>query len=223
MWEYHTQHPELGERAAKAMAAFTKGLNHDTTALTSGYDWSAINARGGTLVDLGGATGHVAVAVARANPGMHCIVQEIPEVVAKAKYEVPTDLTDRVTFASHDFFRPQPTSADAYLFRQIFHNWGDKHCISMLRALIPALKPGAKIIINDHVLPPPGVLPPVAERGVRAMDMIMMSLFNARERSKEDFEQLFAEADARFQQIKVWKPEGSQLGLAEATWVAIAN
>lgn len=218
MWEYHTQHPELGERAAKAMASFTKGMNHDTTALTKGYDWSSIDAKGGTLVDLGGANGHVAVAVARVCPKMHCIVQEIPEVVAKAKYELPDDVTDRVSMVAHDFFRPQPTSADAYLFRQIFHNWGDKHCISMLKALVPALKPGAKVIVNDLVLPPPGVLPPAAERGVRGMDMIMLSLFNARERSKDDFEQLFAEADRRFQQIKVWKPEGSSLGLVEATW-----
>lgn len=218
MWEYHTQHPELGERAAKAMAAFTKGMNHDTTALTKGYDWTSIDAKGGTLVDLGGANGHVAVVIARACPKMHLVVQEIPEVVAKAKYEIPDDVADRVSMVAHDFFEAQPTSADAYLFRQIFHNWGDKHCISMLKALIPALKPGAKVIVNDLVLPPPGVLPPAAERGVRGMDMIMLSLFNARERSKDDFEQLFAEADERFQQVKVWKPEGSSLGLVEATW-----
>ena len=218
MWEYHTEHPELGERSALAMHAFSKGFNLDTTALTRGYDWSSINAEKGTLVDMGGANGHAAVAIARANSGMHCVVQEIPEVVAKAKYQVPNDVADRVSFVAHDFFQPQPTIAQAYLFRQIFHNWEDSHCVRMLRALIPALKPGAKVIANDLIVPSPGVMPPMQERAVRSMDMIMMSLFNSREREKKDWEALFAEADSRFQDVKVWQPAGSQLGLIEATW-----
>lgn len=218
MWKYHTQHPQLGERAALAMASFTKGFNLDTTALTRGYDWSPVDAKGGVLVDLGGATGHVAFALARANPKLRCVVQEIPEVVAEAAYKTPDDVVDRVEFVAHDFFQPQPNVADAYLFRQIFHNWGDAQCIQILRALIPALRGGAKVIVNDLILPPPGVLPPTNERAVRSMDMIMMSLFNSRERSKQDWEKLFADADSRFQQVKVWQPAGSQLGLIEATW-----
>lgn len=200
------------------MNALTKGFNHDTTSITQGYDWSGINAESGVLVDVGGAGGHAAVAVARANPNIRCVVQEIPEVIAKAKYSAPQDVADRVSFAAHDFFQPQPVAAQAYLFRQIFHNWGDAKCIEILRALIPALKPGAKIIVNDLILPPPGELPPMQERAVRVMDMTMMSLFNSREREKKAWEELFAEADSRYQNVRVWKPEGSQLGLIEATW-----
>ena len=48
--------------------------------------------------------------------------------------------------------------------------------------------------------------------------MIMLSLFNSRERGPEDFEKLFKDADQRFKDVKVWKPEGAQLGLVEATW-----
>lgn len=54
-------------------------------------------------------------------PAMRCIVQKNPEVVAIAQYEIPSDRPDHVTFAEHVFFQPQPTSADGYLFRQIFH------------------------------------------------------------------------------------------------------
>ena len=218
MWEHHTQHPEKGERAALAMAAFAKGINHDTTALTRGYDWSALNAEKGIIVDLGGANGHAAVAVARENPDLRFVVQEIPDVVAKAKYDLSADVADRVEFLAHDFFQPQPTVAQAYLFRQVFHNWSDTHCINILRALIPALKPGVKIIVNDFIMVPPGILPSEQERGIRSMDMIMMSLFNSREREKQDWEVLFQSADPRFQNFKAWKPEGSQLGLVEVTW-----
>lgn len=214
LWEYHTTHPELGERASRAMVAFTKGFNLDTRALTTGYDWSTI----GSLIDLGGANGHVAVDLARANPKLRCIVQELPEIVEKAKDDIPDDVADRVSLVPHSFFDPQPTSADAYLFRQIFHNWSDVYGLKMLKALVPAMRKGAKVIINDNIVPPPGVLQPMQEKAVRSMDMIMMSLFNSREREKGDWERLFAEADERFGNVTVWTPEGSQLGLVEATW-----
>lgn len=72
---------------------------------------------------------------------------------------MPSDLDGRVSFMAHNFLTEQPThGADVYFFRWIFHNWSDKYCIQILKNLIPALKPGAKIVINDNVLPQPGVL-----------------------------------------------------------------
>jgi hypothetical protein len=59
----------------------------------------------------------------------------------------------RVSFMSHDFFTPQTVVADVYLLRWILHNWSDKYCVRILRALIPALKPGARVIVNEDVRP----------------------------------------------------------------------
>jgi hypothetical protein len=57
----------------------------------------------------------------------------------------------------HDYFTPQPiVGADVYLYRFVFHNLYDKRAIDALRAAIPALKPGAKILINDESLPESG-------------------------------------------------------------------
>lgn len=80
-------------------------------------------------------------------------------MIAAAENDAPADLASRVKFMEHDFFTEQPVQgADVYLFRWIFHNWSDKYSIKILRNLIPALKPGAKVVINDNVLPQPGVL-----------------------------------------------------------------
>lgn len=80
-------------------------------------------------------------------------------VIPAAKEEVPADLAGCVQFMTHDFLTEQPVQgADVYFFRWIFHNWSDKYCVKILKSLIPALKPGAKIVINDNVLPQPGVL-----------------------------------------------------------------
>lgn len=48
--------------------------------------------------------------------------------------------------------------------------------------------------------------------------MIMLSLFNARERERADWEGLFREADSRFQDVRIWVPEGATLAIIEAVW-----
>lgn len=87
------------------------------------------------------------------------MVQDFAAVVEAAEKDVPGTLTGRVKFMAHDFFTEQPVQgADVYFFRWIFHNWSDKYSVRILRNLIPALKIGAKIVINDNVLPAPGVM-----------------------------------------------------------------
>ena len=167
MYEYYNLHPELGKRFAGAMATFTKGLGLGHEPLINGYDWSSVGGGKGTVVDLGGSTGHTSMAIAKAVSGIHFIVQELPDIVENLKGEVPADLADRVEFMAHDFFEPQPVEADVYFFRQIFHNWPDPSCVKILRALIPALKPGAKVVANDHLVPPPGTMSILQERAIR--------------------------------------------------------
>ena len=109
------------------------------------------------IYKVGGSNGFVSVGLASAFPQLHFIVQDFEEVVASAN--VSADHKDRIRFMAHDFLSEQPIkNADVYLFRWIFHNWSDMYCIRILRNLIPALKGGAIILINDNVLPEPGTL-----------------------------------------------------------------
>ena len=48
--------------------------------------------------------------------------------------------------------------------------------------------------------------------------MIMLSLFNARERERADWEQIFQDADYRFKNVRIWVPEGAALAIIEAVW-----
>lgn len=50
------------------------------------------------------------------------------------------------------------------------------------------------------------------------MDMLMLTLCNARERDRDDWEVLFKEADSRFRFGSAFVPEGSSLGIIEARW-----
>lgn len=50
------------------------------------------------------------------------------------------------------------------------------------------------------------------------MDMLMLTLCNARERDRDDWEALFNNADSRFRFESAYVPEGSSLGIIEASW-----
>lgn len=131
-------------------------------------------------MDVGGSHGIVAIELSRAFPNLKLVVQDLDEpIIADADAQKPEDVADRVRFMVHDFLTPQPVSADVYYFRHIFHNWPDKYCIKILRGLVPVLRPGARIVVNDQVMPEPCTLPWEQEARLRSNDLNMLELQNA--------------------------------------------
>lgn len=154
--------PSRARRFGGAMSFFTTGEGFALRHLTDGYPWETIGS--GTVIDLGGSHGDAAFALAQKYPGLRLIVQELPEVIADCKQQEGLN----VQFMEHDFFESQPVKdADAYLYRWTLHNWPDKYCIKLLRALAPALKKDARVLIMDMVMPPPGIVPNDLDRNLR--------------------------------------------------------
>ena len=148
--------PGRAARFAQTMSSWSSGEN-----IGQDYDWNSLSEGKGTLVELGGSTGHTAFRISEHHPSLEIIVQDKEEVIAVTK---PRD-DSNVSFQIHDFFTEEPIKgADAYMFRQCLHDWSDKYCVRILRALIPALKPGAKVLIVEAVVPPFGVLPATPQR-----------------------------------------------------------
>ena len=85
-----------------------------------------------------------------------------------------------------------------YFFRWIFHNYSTQYAVKILQSLIPALKPGARVIINDHCLRDPGQESPWDETVMRRMHIVMMTLLNAQERTEDEFRELFGAASDGF-------------------------
>ena len=160
-------HPEKAKRFAGAMSSFSSYRGHGAEYLAHGFPWASLGNK--TVVDVGGSEGKYSIALAKSFPQLKFIVQDLPAVVraVNAKRPVPLELEDRVTFMEHDMFTEQPVSADVYMFRFVFHDWPDKYVVKILRRLVPALKPGARIIISDSILPEPNTLSELYERKIR--------------------------------------------------------
>ncbi|MCJ1316072.1 hypothetical protein MMC15_001392 [Xylographa vitiligo] len=206
--------PARAQRFANAMTFFTMKPGYESKYVVEGYDWAAIGK--GLLVDIGGSHGIHSIAIAEHFPDIRCIVQDRPDMIATA--EVPPALKGRFEFVPHDFFTEQPTCADVFLLRWILHDWSDKYAIRILKSLVPALRHGAKIVVVEVCLPEPGTLILSQERQARILDMGMKQLFNAKERDKDDWIQLFRAADPRFQLVQITKPELSELSIIEFRW-----
>lgn len=134
--------------------------------LIDNYPWADLGAA--TVVDIGGCHGPVSISLARTFPNLSFVVEDLAGPVAEGKEKLPSDMAGRISFLEHDFFQDQPVKdADVYYFRAVMHNWPDKQCVAMLRALIPALKKGARVLVNEPCLPLPGQVGPVLERDLR--------------------------------------------------------
>lgn len=94
--------------------------------------------------------------------------------------------------------------ADVFYLRHILHDWPDSHAVLILKALVPSMRSGARILVSDSVIPPPGVLDGQDEKFVRYLDMQMLVLHDARERTEKDFKGFFKQADPRLQYQRVW-------------------
>ncbi|KAI1392312.1 S-adenosyl-L-methionine-dependent methyltransferase [Hypoxylon trugodes] len=209
------------QRMAQAMSSLTGGEGYELSYLSEGCDLKEVDAVGGTLVDIGGSHGFVSVHLANVYRNIEFVVQDLPSTIESAPKPACADwrVAKRINFQAHDFFTEQCVQgADVYFFRWIIHNYSTPYAVQILKNLIPALKPGARIIINDHCLREPGTENPWDERLMRSMDLVMMTLLNAQERSEGEFRQLFKMASDGFVFKGVTRPKGCRMSIIEAVW-----
>ncbi|RFU78682.1 s-adenosyl-l-methionine-dependent methyltransferase [Trichoderma arundinaceum] len=222
-FDFIQQDEVFTKRYNLAMQAHGGGEGYSIDTVIKGYPWGNLP-QDSTVVDtyvkMGGNQGYISFALAESFPNLSFIVQDTagmraPDTIGK----VPQSLQSRVQLTTHDFFTPQPVVAAAYFFRMIFHGFSDKYCLQILRALIPSLRRGAKVIINDGALPEPGTANYIEDRAMRTLDLFMQVTVNAREREPDDWRELFRRADDRFKFNDIWRPEKSRMWFIEAEWI----
>lgn len=75
--------------------------------------------------------------------------------VEQGAAQLPAELNNRVKFLPHNFFDPQPVKgAEVYILRHICHDWSAENSEKIIRELVPAMKPGSKILLVEIVVSP---------------------------------------------------------------------
>lgn len=233
-FEHLKSSPEAAKQFSNGMNFFQTFPGLEPEHLLEAFDFSSLE-QDALMVDIGGSHGGVSFFVARSCPNMRCIVQDLPVTIAKVASGLPEDLKERVSFMAHDFFQEQPVKdADVYYFRWIFHDWSDLYSRKILKGLVPAMKPGAKLLINDVCMPEYGQIPEHMQKRIRyvvsilgirntdlvasVMDLTMKSQFNAKERDEDEWKSLLLTTDPRFHFESIWRSQKSRLAVIIATW-----
>ena len=140
-------------RTGEARADFLAGM-HGLGLLSSPAVVRAFNLNGfATLVDLGGATGHLAIAACERYGRMRAIVYDLAEVLPYARPHIEASRArDRIECLAGDFFRGPLPRAPLYALAKILHDWSDARCVELLWRVREALEPGGAVLVTEMLL-----------------------------------------------------------------------
>lgn len=182
LFDYYGRAPDEAQSFTDAMTGLTMMVAAEAARL--------IDTSGTALaVDIGGAGGALIMALLDANPRLHGIVFDRPNIVPSvAAMAERAGLQDRVTAVGGDFFEAVP-AADLYLLKFILHDWDDALCVKILKSCRQAARPGARLAVIELAVGEIGT-PSLAP----LMDLNMMVMSGGRERSEAEYAALFAAA-----------------------------
>jgi len=192
LFDYYYRDPQATANFVRAMNGFGVLASERTV---RAFDLSRFR----HLVDLGGATGHLAIAACQAYPNLQASVVDLPRVEPFAQEQIAqSQVSDRVRFITADFFTDALPSGDLYALGRILHDWDDTKTHALLAKIAAALPSGggllvAEALVNDDRSGPVYAL---------MQDLNMLVCTDGRERTLAEYRRLleaagFSDVDGR--------------------------
>src|SRR6185295_17728666 len=119
-----------------------------------------------------------------------------PAVLAGATEITRSSVAARCELVGADMFRSVPAGGDAYMMKRILHDWSDDESRRILESCRRAMGPSGTLLVIDAVLRPPNEPDPA-----KLMDLNMLVLLTGRERTAEEFRDLYASVGFRLTRI----------------------
>jgi acetylserotonin N-methyltransferase len=143
------------------------------------------------LVDLGGATGHLAVAACERYPQLTAAVFDLAPVVEFAREIIrPSPAGGRVDLIAGDFFSDELPKADLYAVGRILHDWSEEKIRRLLKKIYAQLPPGGGLLIAEKLLAADKSGPTPAH--MQSLNMLICT--EGKERTLEEYSALLREA-----------------------------
>lgn len=191
VFEYFAEHPDDEAVFGGGMVAMTE---LDAPALVRGFDYSRFS----TICDVGGGLGTFLAAVLSVNRELRGVLFDVQRVVEKAPAVFAAwDVESRCTVVTGSFFETVPADCDAYLLKDILHDWDDARALAILAVCRRAMRAGAALLVVEMVMtddsrPHPSKL----------LDMEMLdTTYEGRQRTADEFRRLFGQAGFELKRI----------------------
>jgi hypothetical protein len=201
-FDYLAQHPDLASYFSQAMIGFHGA---EPPAIADAYDFSPF----ATVVDVGGATGHLLSTILKRHPAPRGILFDMPHVVRDAPALLESrGVAKRVQIEPGSFFERVPEGGDAYIMSHVIHDWSEEQCLTILGNCRKAMKPSARLLIVEMVLPAGD-----APHPGKVLDMVMLVVPGGQERTEAEYGTLLAKAGFRLVRVV---PTESEVSVVEA-------
>jgi hypothetical protein len=193
LWEWRSKKQDETEIFDAAMSELSGAAGR---VIASAYDFSVFN----VVVDVGGGQGALLAAVLGQHESVRGILFDLPHVVVNAQ-DVLRDagVTDRCEIVGGDVFKAVPEGGDAYLIKSVLMDEEDDQAIDILMACRVAMGQSGKVVVVEHLLTPPN------KPEIIFGDMTMMIMTGGRERTREEFSELFSAAGFHLEQVVATK------------------
>jgi hypothetical protein len=182
-WEVLQRNPQAGEAMNGAMRSASAAM---TPVVTAAYKWNQFP----VIADIGGGIGTQLLSILDASASSKGILFDKPHLRTESTSH------DRMEIISGDFFRSVPKGADAYLLRFILHDWADADVAAILDSLRRAMKPTARLIVIEAVIPEG----PAFNFG-KWTDLQMLVCVGGRERTETEYRTLLAGAGFALEEV----------------------
>jgi C-methyltransferase len=189
-FDYFAGQPELAELFDQTMTSVSELTDGP---VVTGYDFGVYS----TIVDVGGGHGPLLAAVLAGAPASRGVLYDLPRVVANAPSLLREhNVADRVRIAEGSFFDSVPEGGDAYILKNIIHDWPDDLAVQILRNVHRAAGPRATVLLVELVIPNhdrdfPG----------KWVDLEMLLNLGARERTAAEYRELLSQAGFRLARV----------------------
>ena len=148
VWDWFACHPEEERLFADGMQELTAA---DAPAVAAAYPFGEVQ----RICDVGGGRGTLLAYVLAVHPHLRGVLFEAPGIVEMAREFLHAwGLADRVDIRSGNFFASVPDGCDAYLLKDVLHDWDDAHALQILRTIRQTMQPGQRVLICETLVEP---------------------------------------------------------------------
>ena len=188
-FQYMVENPDRHKFYDGAMGGYGVA---EGAAMLDAYDFSVFR----TVADVGGGSGMLLSAILNRHPNLNGILFDLPPVVDRTRTSISkSGLSARCRIEGGDFFSSIPRGADAYVMQHIIHDWEDSDAIAILHNCREAMDSDAKILLVETVIPKGN------ESCFGKWLDLMMLLVGGRERTQEEYHQLFSAAGLKLNRV----------------------
>ena len=194
------------EFAALFNEAMTSVADLAEAAIVAGYDFRPYP----TIVDVGGGHGGLIAAILAATPTAHGVLYDLPQVVAGAPALLQhRGVRERVRIEDGSFFDKVPVGGDAYVLKNVIHDWSDDQAAAILGNVRAVADKGTSVLLIELVTP-------AHDRDYlgKWADLEMLLHLDGRERTAAEYRNLLEHSGFRMTRVV---PTASPLSVVEAT------